>query len=143
MSILKLSFFFLYVVPSIGKKGGLVCAWRRGISIDVISYSANIMSVLFYPSDPLQTFLCSFIYAPRISTHKQAFWDYLIQIGTTSHEPWLLIGDFNAILHNHEKRGGSVHGASSSHSGFKTTIDSLGMIDLGIFRYKYTWDYRR
>lgn len=110
------------------------------LSVDVISSSSNIINLLLYPCDPHRRFLCSFENGPPIMSTKQSFWNALLQIGSAQQGSWLLVGDFNYILHSHENRGGSLRGSSFAHTGFQNTLDSLGLLDLGFSGYKFTWD---
>lgn len=63
-TINNLGYNFMVSVPPIGKKGGFLCAWRKGTSLDVISSSSNIINLLLYPLDPTISFICSLVYGP-------------------------------------------------------------------------------
>lgn len=47
----NLGFYHLISVPPMGTKGGILCAWRAGLSPNVISTSSNMINLLFYPLD--------------------------------------------------------------------------------------------
>lgn len=56
--------------------------------------------------------------------------------------PWLLLGDFNQILDNSEKRGGSPP-LGARIRAFKEAISACGLIDLGFFGPRFTWSNMR
>lgn len=70
------------------------------------------------------------IYCPCTPIGKSIFWDHLNSIAEDILGPWLLMGDFNSITSQVEKRGGRPFASSSSHS-LSNELDNLGVIDLG------------
>ena len=70
------------------------------------------------------------IYGPPIRKNKFAFWDSLLNEGNDYYGPWMCIGDFNMILSQSEKYGGTPF-ACSSKDPFLGFLDSFGMVDLG------------
>ncbi|KAK6149044.1 hypothetical protein DH2020_016569 [Rehmannia glutinosa] len=59
-----------------------------------------------------------------------------------SNLPWCCLGDFNDLLSLSEKRGGSVH-PDRLIVRFRSSIDDCSLIDLGMFRYPFTWERGR
>lgn len=53
-------------------------------------------------------------------------------------EPWVVIGDFNAITSSVEKVWGLPF-ASSSQGGLHGFINSCGMVDMGFNVNAFTW----
>lgn len=70
---------------------------------------------------------------------KKKFWVDLHSVGTLYSGPWLLIGDFNTILSQNEKRDGRSLGSTSKASHFKQFIQNHGLIDLGFENNPFTW----
>lgn len=52
--------------------------------------------------------------------------------------PWCIFGDFNDILHAHEKKGRTVR-PSWLINGFRRVIHDAGLIDINLDGYPYTW----
>lgn len=52
-------------------------------------------------------------------------------VGQTFEGLWCIVGDFNAILANSEKRGGRPF-ASSSNDGFRLMVNIKGLINFGV-----------
>lgn len=120
-----------------------LCAWRVGVSLDVISYSSNIINILLYPSVPYKSYLCSLIYGPPTTSAKKYFWNSLLDIGNTFQGSWLILGDFNSISNKYEKRRGSLLISSFTPSGLSLVMTELGVLDVRFNGYRYTWDKKR
>uniref|UniRef100_A0A803Q153 RNase H type-1 domain-containing protein n=1 Tax=Cannabis sativa TaxID=3483 RepID=A0A803Q153_CANSA len=62
-----------------------------------------------------------------------------------SHESillWCIIGDFNNIANQEDKRGGRPY-PSSLISRFQATLDDCNLVELDLQCYSFTWDRRR
>ncbi|KAI9080194.1 hypothetical protein K1719_037872 [Acacia pycnantha] len=71
--------------------------------------------------------------------HLQKFlWQDLNLLAVSPSSPWMLSGDFNAILHQDERHGGSIRRAQGCGL-FNSFIHSIGLIDLGSNGPKFTW----
>lgn len=57
-------------------------------------------------------------------------------------ESWLLLGDFNSVVSQTEKKGGRPV-ASSSSGGLRQFITNNGLIDLGFNGNPFTWNNGR
>lgn len=113
-------------------------SWRAGFSLFVVCKNSNVMHVLFYPSDYFSSFLCSFLFDPPYAALKKQFLIDLATAENTYLGPWLLIGDFNVILHSYEKRGGLFFGSTSTSSGFHTLSTVKGLLTL-VLKGKYSF----
>ena len=49
----------------------------------------------------------STIYAPAKNVDKSGFWNHLAKLNSVIDAPWCIIGDFNELENNTEKKGGS------------------------------------
>jgi hypothetical protein len=66
----------------------------------------------------------------------------LASFGTTYTDPWLSIGDFNAITSSDDKLGGKPFNNSSANL-FSDFVNAFGMVDLGFSSNPYTWSNHR
>lgn len=126
------------IMPPAGYAGGLIVAWKDTINCTVISLNTSsfIHTSIFH--DPnVSKWLCTFVYTPCNPLLKASFWNSISELNVSSHYPWLLIGDFNAITSQLEKKGGLLFASSSSNS-FTYELNNLGLIDLGFNGYPYT-----
>ena len=56
--------------------------------------------------------------------------------------PWVIVGDFNEVLHAHEKIGGT-NGNSSRMQNFSNFIDNYHLLELESFDLTYIWFNKR
>lgn len=76
-------------------------------------------------------------------THLQGqVWNELITLSQAHSERWLVIGDFNNILSENEKKGGRKPLLSKINS-FKNCLYTCGLMDLGFSGHPFTWNNRR
>ncbi|KAF7831784.1 hypothetical protein G2W53_014117 [Senna tora] len=69
---------------------------------------------------------------------RRELWENLKLMNLQITDPWLIGGDFNAFMYNHEKHGGSLNG-SKPDPGFKDLFDEAFLVDLGFSGNEYTW----
>ncbi|WCJ31242.1 DNAse I-like superfamily protein [Euphorbia peplus] len=85
-----------------------------------------------------QSFLFTAVYGSPNPTRRQNLWANLKDLGGSINEPWILAGDFNAILCNEDKRGGSSRRLGGC-TLFKEFMDVAGLHDLGFTGPRFTW----
>ncbi|XP_019097444.1 PREDICTED: uncharacterized protein LOC109131210 [Camelina sativa] len=61
-----------------------------------------------------------------------------MDIGSFRIDPWFLIGDFNELVGNHEKKGGALRPASS-FVPFQTMIRHCGMLEFPCYGEQLSW----
>jgi len=69
-------------------------------------------------------------------------WERLTHIGIERSDPWFMIGDFNEITGNHEKKGGKRR-SESSFLPFRCMIEDCGMIEIPSHGNLFSWVGRR
>ncbi|XP_031106177.1 uncharacterized protein LOC116010810 [Ipomoea triloba] len=75
---------------------------------------------------------------PERSRRREA-WDFLRSLADRSALPWVVIGDFNDLQYQHEKRGGNPH-PNSLLRGFGEAMEDCELIQLPLRGYQYTWE---
>ncbi|XP_017974498.1 PREDICTED: uncharacterized protein LOC108661575 [Theobroma cacao] len=86
--------------------------------------------------------LASFIYAKCTRSEKLVLWDCLRSLAINIHSPWIVGGDFNAILHSVERLNGAMPHAGSMED-FATTLLDCGLMDGGYEGNSFTWTNNR
>lgn len=107
-----------------------------------MGYDRNILSMFVYPDLPRQSFVLSLVYGPSRFHEKRHFWTSLMALANTISDLWLVVGDFNSVCSQSEKRGGRLFGSSSS-SGLLQFTNAAGLIDLGFNGNPFTWNNGR
>lgn len=101
----KLSFYLLVQVSPFGSKGGILLAWRCGVDLECFVFNINNISAWIYFDPPSQPCFLSCVYGPLYKKNKFGFWESLLEVGNNFEDPWLCMGDFNAILDHCDKCG--------------------------------------
>lgn len=78
------------------------------------------------------------VYASTIPSVRTYWWEALHRIASACSSPWLIAGDFNALLFPSEKKGGSDFRSGVSKP-FLHWFNSCHMLDLRCKGLKYTW----
>ncbi|CAA7024087.1 unnamed protein product [Microthlaspi erraticum] len=120
----------LFTVEPEGLSGGLALFYYDSFDVTVLSSSSRMIDV--EATIEGKKVYMTFLYGDPVKECREIVWDRLIHISLQRKGNWLMIGDFNEIMGNHEKRGGRRR-AESSFLDFRKMINSCGMID---FPYK-------
>ncbi|KAI9097872.1 hypothetical protein K1719_025643 [Acacia pycnantha] len=83
-------------------------------------------------------FLFTAVYGSPQKQYRRYLWQDLASLAENISSPWMLAGDFNAILHHNERQGGSVSRAKGCEH-FNKFIHSTGFLELGSHGPKFTW----
>lgn len=110
-----------------GGEGGFALFCKKNIKMDVKFADKNILDCLVQYGN--HTFFLSCIYGEPGHDGRDVVWERLSRIGVNRKEPWCLIGDFNEILNNGEKTGGTRR-AEASFQPFAEMLRSCDMVEL-------------
>ncbi|XP_031090882.1 uncharacterized protein LOC115995875 [Ipomoea triloba] len=134
----KLGFEDLFYIDSVGLSGGLALFWRRNCTARLLSFSKNHIDVeVTIANSECWRMTCYYGFPER--NRRSESWELLRSLATTSDLPWVIIGDFNDLLFQHEKRGGNPH-PDALLRGFGETVDDCGLSQLPLRGYQFTWD---
>ncbi|CAN1136858.1 Transposon TX1 uncharacterized 149 kDa protein [Linum perenne] len=84
------------------------------------------------------SYYLTFVHAPNGSYERACFWKTLSSLRNNPNEPWLIIGDFNALVDDNEKCGGAPIRAENSEP-FKEFIFNNELMDMGFTGQRNTW----
>ncbi|XP_060183185.1 uncharacterized protein LOC132613154 [Lycium barbarum] len=84
------------------------------------------------------SFLLSFVYAFNTKDERKELWDTLMGIQRSNNQPWLLIGDFNSVLHEEDRIGGNPV-SWAEVVDFANCVDECGLIEIPHQGNQYTW----
>ena len=130
----------VYTVNPVGLSGGLALLWKKGVDVVVKFADKNLID--FQVQFGSHAFFVSCVYGNPTFSYRHMVWEKLIRIAINRKEPWYMLGDFNAILHNGEKRGGPRRG-DASFLPFKDMLESCEMLELPSTSNPFTWGGRR
>ena len=82
----------------------------------------------------------TFVYGQNTPTERQALWEYIAQeSGTNGCTPWLVMGDFNAIMQASDRYGGDTQWPCYQDD-FSTCINHSELIQVPYTGIKYSWN---
>ncbi|KAL6144808.1 hypothetical protein ACLB2K_055498 [Fragaria x ananassa] len=83
------------------------------------------------------------VYAKTTMSQRRALWlDLADVMNRFVHGPWLVVGDFNAVLGSHEKKGGAPVCARSCEE-FQAMSDICQLVHIDTKGAQFTWARRR
>ncbi|XP_019166949.1 PREDICTED: uncharacterized protein LOC109162719 [Ipomoea nil] len=127
--------------PSSGLSGGLALLWRANNTARLMSYSTNYVDVeVSIPG--FEKWRMTGFYGFSQRGQRRDSWDLIRTLAGRSDLPWVMIGDFNDLLFQSEKRGGNPHPESLLH-GFGETIEECGLAQMPMTGYPFTWEKRK
>ncbi|CAH9077985.1 unnamed protein product [Cuscuta europaea] len=111
-----------------GRGGGLALGWNDEVQVKVITANSNIIDceVKFLAEDNAWWLTCYYAYPE--TCRRRATWEMLRNLSDNSLIPWMVMGDFNDILYESEKKGRIPH-ALWRMRGFREAILSCGLRD--------------
>ncbi|KAJ4839542.1 hypothetical protein Tsubulata_046678 [Turnera subulata] len=69
---------------------------------------------------------------------RKYLWENIEVMAKNSTEPWLLGGDFNAVLAGHKRKNGAGRQGLANRA-FKACVDNAKLLDIGFTGSKFTW----
>ncbi|KAJ8765399.1 hypothetical protein K2173_012096 [Erythroxylum novogranatense] len=136
-----LGFAGMFTVDPVGNKGGLALLWRIEDTAQLLSYSQHHVDIVVVMEGIKRWRLTGFYgYPERHSRHLG--WNLIRRLHTQSTLPWCVIGDFNDIMFPYEKHGTHSH-PRALMEGFRQTLSSCSLYDLGADGSLFTWENRR
>ena len=128
----------MYVVESQGLSGGIIVAWHQGIAkIDVFNCSNQQVAIVISENRG-PTWLLSRVYASNNQRERRVVWQEvsaMIDLGI----PSVVVGDFNCILEEEDKRGGRPFVEDRATRELANFIQDCGLVDLGFVGPRFTW----
>ncbi|XP_042509284.1 uncharacterized protein LOC122084933 [Macadamia integrifolia] len=115
--------------------------WKRNLGCPVVisESSQHITVALTWDLTQMQV---SFIHASSFRAERRDLWlDLAADIPTTP-TPWAMVGDFNATLQSHEKKGPGNFSMGSA-AEYSAMVDSCFMSQLPSSGRKFTWSNNR
>ncbi|KAG7532416.1 Endonuclease/exonuclease/phosphatase superfamily [Arabidopsis thaliana x Arabidopsis arenosa] len=136
----SLGFDSLKTVEPIGNIGGLALFYSKDYPVKFVFVNDRLIDIETI-IDGNRVFI-SFVYGDPVVQYRELVWERLTRIGLSRSDPWFMIGDFNEITGNHEKRGGKSR-SESSFLPFRCMIEICGMIEVPSQGNLFSWVGRR
>ncbi|XP_062028884.1 uncharacterized protein LOC133744870 [Rosa rugosa] len=136
---LELGMLNCEAVFSAGQFGGLAIFWVDGLDVRFRSKSRHHIDLEITETDGsgLRWRLTCF-YGHPMTAQRHCTWSLLRDLSEESQLPWVVVGDFNELLHAQEKEGGDVRREGQMQL-FRDALTHSELVDLGFFGAPFTW----
>ncbi|XP_019161998.1 PREDICTED: uncharacterized protein LOC109158536 [Ipomoea nil] len=133
-----LGFDCVFTVDADGHSGGLALLWNNTVDLRVTGYSSNHVDteVRLDVGSPCWRFTGFYGYPQR--QRRREAWDLLRSLSVRSRLPWAVMGDYNDLLDQFEKRGRFPH-PEWLINGFREAVADSGLQDVPFGGHQYTW----
>uniref|UniRef100_A0A803P0P8 CCHC-type domain-containing protein n=1 Tax=Cannabis sativa TaxID=3483 RepID=A0A803P0P8_CANSA len=138
---IKIGFEGCFSVDVNGRKGGLAMLWRISEEAHLNNYSNNHIDIEVRIPGMVKWRLTGFYGEPNRNLRHHT-WNHLRSMAADSSLPWCVIGDFNNIISQEDKKGGRPYPATLI-TGFQDAISDCHLIDLELRGYQFTWERSR
>nr|KYP39534.1 LINE-1 reverse transcriptase isogeny [Cajanus cajan] len=118
------------------KNCGIWCLWNS-TQWNLIVLEKSFQFIHFLVSGATQTWFLTVVYASPHSQIRVGLWRDLKRLAAAMGAPWCVIGDFNAMLHNHERKGG-VSTWLRGDQDFRNFVNESNMVDMGFHGAPFT-----
>jgi len=117
--------------------GGILIMWNQQHFIKLNSFAMQRWLCVVGEIIESKT-KCAFcvVYAPNSQHERLVVWDQLRRIKAQFQLPWIIMGDFNEVLHIHERRGATE--LTQGIRDFQSMVFDLQLIDMDIGQ-SFTW----
>ncbi|CAH9143761.1 unnamed protein product [Cuscuta epithymum] len=123
---------------SAGQSGGLVLGWTDDIDISVFDIQPTFIDAMvkLTPAEIPWRLTCYYGFPETV--RKREAWALLRDLADRQQGPWMVIGDFNDILYDSEKKG-RIQQPRWRLRGFQECVLACGLRDFPFSGYQWTW----
>ncbi|CAL1359849.1 unnamed protein product [Linum trigynum] len=129
-----------FFVDAVDASGGLVVAWSPEVDASVFFHSNFCIGVRINEMD--FSYVVIYVYISCNIAIRATQLGQLQELCEGIHVPYIVIGDFNAILNESEKDGGTQWNAAHSLS-LRNFVHNMGLLDPGFQGDQFTWTNKR
>jgi hypothetical protein len=120
-----------------GRSGGLSVMWRSSINCRIVNYSRNFINMIVEERENEEWRLTCYYGFPERERRRDA-WELLRNLRDMSDLPWCIIGNFNDLLSQEDKRGIHPH-PNWLCNGFRSAVSDCDLSDILLEGYPFTW----
>lgn len=118
--------------------------WKKNCySRTILNASKYLMVAKITSIDHKENWYIVNIYAPNNKNLRKKVWDTLSNLKCKDYfSRWIIMGDFNVPLYDHEKKGGNVS-QLEGRLDLMDFINKEGLIDMDLHGMQFTWSNKR
>ncbi|KAL4300764.1 hypothetical protein AHAS_Ahas17G0233500 [Arachis hypogaea] len=136
--IRDMQYNFYHIEEAEGYVGGIWVLWDQpSIRIDILISHQQFVHMKIRDQQNKVWYLTA-VYASPQEVVRRTLWESLKTVAGNVAGAWLVVGDFNEIADEGEKKGGASVDRNACRK-FKDWIQSCNLLDLGYVGSKFTW----
>ncbi|XP_055960701.1 uncharacterized protein LOC126667366 [Mercurialis annua] len=131
--IKRTGFDFSHRVEAHGFSGGIWLLWNVNAKVDILLNHFQFIHISLTFDNTGETFLFTAVYGSPSPSNRNNMWRDLSSLNIGNNFPWIIAGDFNAILYSTDRKGGSrfrnhgcPHFSNFLEKNALTQLDSVG-----------------
>ncbi|XP_062014558.1 uncharacterized protein LOC133731122 [Rosa rugosa] len=125
-------------VLSDGQSGGLGMFWTEDVQVQVGTFSPHHIDIMIDGGSGNPRWRLTGFYGFSRTSERDRSWQLLRDLRDLDSLPWVVIGDFNEILNNGEKKDGPARAERQMRS-FREALGYCELLDLGFQGPQSTW----
>lgn len=127
----KTGFSGNFIVDAAWQSGGIWCLWDLALwKVEVLTSSNQFVHMQVTWKGTL-SWLITVVYASTSYVKRQELWDEMASLASSIVDPWVVLGDFNSILAEHERMGGTQNFSNRGVIGFRNMMQDCNLLDMG------------
>ncbi|KAJ9544912.1 hypothetical protein OSB04_024619 [Centaurea solstitialis] len=118
----------------------IIIAWdHRSVDVMVLEMHAQFIHCLIRVKGLPDPFYATFVYGSNNTVSRRELWSGLRKAKVLmANQPWVVLGDFNAMLFPHDGHGGSSR-RNADMEDFYMCIEDIELIDIQYSGIQFTW----
>ncbi len=127
-----------------GALGGTLMLWKKNCFAGTILRARKyFMIAKITIVDQKEDWYIVNIYAPNMKSQRKKVWDSISNFKSIDYSGrWIIMGDFNVPLYDHEKMGGNVT-QLKGRMDLREFINKEGLLDMDLHGIQFTWSNKR
>ncbi|XP_019167808.1 PREDICTED: uncharacterized protein LOC109163513 [Ipomoea nil] len=138
----QLGYTNMFCVDAVGHSGGLAMLWSSIVQLQIITYSSNHIDTTISLDVDTPTLRFTGYYGYPEGHRQREAWRMLRQLAGESLLPWVIMGDYNDLMYQADKRGHAPHPPWQINS-FRETIADCGLREMPFDGAQLTWTRSR
>ncbi|XP_074346313.1 uncharacterized protein LOC141685087 [Apium graveolens] len=134
----KFGYVFHFTVDSVCRSGDLALMRKFNVLCDVVVHFSNFIDAHIFKQGVADLRLTGFYGYPDRSRRRES-WSLIRSPSSLSSLPWCIVGDFNDLLSESDKKGLVAH-PQSLLDGFKNIISDSALTEVDLNGGSYTWE---
>ncbi|XP_059663436.1 uncharacterized protein LOC132309101 [Cornus florida] len=132
----------VFKVPSVGRSGGLALLFSKEWQISIIDFFEFQITCKVVGGKGDRPWFFTGVYGSCKDKERAFQWRYLHSLMYQLGPQWILMGDFNVVLHKDEKRGGRIKQGWMLKE-FRFFLEDCKLVDLYFKGSPFTWRNNR